>query len=101
MTSISSAHDRHPPATDPAIAKAITTVRRNAATFGARYPDDTTTDGRYEVRPAAGKETAGSTGWLSASSWVQILASVMRRTVAVGEGVGGAGAKAPVASIIR
>lgn len=64
MTSISSEHDRHPPVADPAVAKAITTVRRNAATFGARYPDDTTTADRYRLRPAAdGIPEGGNRGW--------------------------------------
>ena len=75
MTSISSAHDRIPPATDPAIARAITTVRRNADAFGERYPDDTTTDGRYPVRPAAGEvPEGGNRGWttsfVSGAQWL-------------------------------
>ena len=64
MTSTSSAHDRIPPAPDPAIDRALATVRRNVATFGARYPDDTTIAGRYALRPAAGDvPEGGNRGW--------------------------------------
>lgn len=64
MTSTSSAHDRISPAPDPAIDRALATVRRNAATFGGQFPDDTTTAGRYELRPAAGAiPEGGNRGW--------------------------------------
>ena len=64
MTSTPFVHDLVSPATEAAIARALTTVRRNAAAFGGRYPDDTTTGGRYEVRPAAGAiSEGGNRGW--------------------------------------
>jgi unsaturated chondroitin disaccharide hydrolase len=49
---------------DLATAAALATVRRNSTTFGAGYPDDTTTDGRYLPRPAAGGfPLGGNRGW--------------------------------------
>lgn len=36
-----------------ALARALAVVDENMATFGTRYPGDTTVDGRYEQRPAA------------------------------------------------
>ncbi|MET0956790.1 MAG: glycoside hydrolase family 88 protein [Cryobacterium sp.] len=49
---------------DTAIAAALQTVLRNSATFGAGYPDDTTTDGRYLPRPAVtGFPLGGNRGW--------------------------------------
>ena len=51
-------------AVDLATAAALDTVRRNSTTFGAGYPDDTTTDGRYLPRPAAGGfPLGGNRGW--------------------------------------
>ena len=47
-----------------AIADALATVRRNVDAFGSRYPDDTTTDGRYALRPAdRGIPLGGNRGW--------------------------------------
>jgi unsaturated chondroitin disaccharide hydrolase len=62
-----------PPATTAAvhvaIAAALDTVRRNVASFGDRYPDDTTTDGRYLLRPASGGiPLGGNRGWTT-SFW--------------------------------
>jgi len=50
---------------DPAIADALRTVRRNIDAFGtASYPDDTTADDRYPLRPAAGAFGPGANrGW--------------------------------------
>lgn len=49
---------------DDAIDAALSTIRRNIATFGAGYPDDTTTDDRYELRPAEGTiPLGGNRGW--------------------------------------
>ncbi len=51
-------------AADTAIAAALSTIRRNISTFGARYPDDTTTSDRYRLRPAAGGiGVGGNRGW--------------------------------------
>jgi unsaturated chondroitin disaccharide hydrolase len=51
-------------AVDLAIPAALATVRRNSSTFGTGYPDDTTTDGRYLSRPAAGAfPLGGNRGW--------------------------------------
>ncbi|WP_034622847.1 glycoside hydrolase family 88 protein [Cellulomonas sp. URHE0023] len=55
--------------TDGAIAAALHTVSANAATFGLRYPADTTTDGVYALRPATDEHPAGSNlGWTT-SFW--------------------------------
>jgi unsaturated chondroitin disaccharide hydrolase len=52
------------PAVDLALTAALATVRRNSATFGGGYPDDTTTDNRYLPRPAApGFPLGGNRGW--------------------------------------
>jgi unsaturated chondroitin disaccharide hydrolase len=52
-----------------AIDAALATVRSNIASFGALYPDDTTVDGRYELRPAAdGFPLGGNRGWTT-SFW--------------------------------
>ncbi|MFC8680678.1 glycoside hydrolase family 88 protein [Microbacterium ureisolvens] len=49
---------------DAAIAAAVSTVRRNIATFGPAYPDDTTVDDRYRQRPAhGGIPLGGNRGW--------------------------------------
>ena len=48
---------------------ALATVRRNIASFGDNYPDDTTTNDRYELRPAAGNfPLGGNRGWTT-SFW--------------------------------
>jgi unsaturated chondroitin disaccharide hydrolase len=50
--------------TTAAIAAALSTIRRNIATFGGSYPDDTTVDDRYELRPAfGGIPLGGNRGW--------------------------------------
>ncbi len=41
------------------ITAALSTIRRNIATFGGAYPDDTTVDDRYLQRPADGRHPAG------------------------------------------
>ena len=51
-------------AVDLALTAALSTVRRNSATFGSSYPDDTTLNGRYLPRPAApGFPLGGNRGW--------------------------------------
>ena len=54
MTSTPPAQGTSAVAIERAVAAALETVRRNIAAFGDSYPDDTTTDGRYPLRPAAG-----------------------------------------------
>ena len=52
-----------------AILPALATIRRNIAAFGAAYPDDTTSAGRYLVRPAGdGIAEGGNRGWTT-SFW--------------------------------
>ncbi|KQQ05533.1 MULTISPECIES: glycoside hydrolase family 88 protein [unclassified Rathayibacter] len=52
-----------------ALEAALHTVRRNMAAWGASYPDDTTVDGRYLPRPAAGGiAQGGNRGWTT-SFW--------------------------------
>lgn len=64
MTSTPPAQGISRTSTDTAIAAALTTIRRSISTFGARYPDDTTTSDRYLVRPAAdGIGLGGNRGW--------------------------------------
>lgn len=51
-------------AIDAAIDAALSTVRRNIATFGGAYPGDTTVDDRYELRAAEGSiPRGGNRGW--------------------------------------
>jgi unsaturated chondroitin disaccharide hydrolase len=52
-----------------AVADAVSTVRRNAAAFGDLYPDDTTRDGRYPLRPAAGRFAEGANRGWTTSFW--------------------------------
>jgi unsaturated chondroitin disaccharide hydrolase len=55
--------------TAPALAAALETVRRNIPAYGDAYPDDTTHDGRYPVRPASGRfPEGGNRGWTT-SFW--------------------------------
>ncbi|MEU1971571.1 glycoside hydrolase family 88 protein [Microbacterium sp. NPDC019599] len=55
--------------TEAALAAALWTVRRNIDVFGDRYPDDTTRDDRYPLRPAAGGfPEGGNRGWTT-SFW--------------------------------
>lgn len=50
--------------TDTAIAAALSTIRRNIAVLGAAFPDDTTIEGRYRLRPAdGGIGDGGNRGW--------------------------------------
>lgn len=54
---------------DRALSDALATVRRNIGVFGAAYPDDTTTDDRYPLRPATeGFAEGGNRGWTT-SFW--------------------------------
>jgi unsaturated chondroitin disaccharide hydrolase len=69
MTSTSPAEGKIPAETDRAIAAALATVRRNIAEFGDDYPDDTTRNGRYPVRPAEGEFAAGANRGWTASFW--------------------------------
>jgi len=47
-----------------ALSRALETVRRNIDTFADAYPDDTTLDGRYPLRPASGPfPEGGNRGW--------------------------------------
>lgn len=51
-------------ALERATADALSTVRRNIERFGAAFPDDTTADGRYPLRPAdRGIPLGGNRGW--------------------------------------
>ncbi|MBW9094785.1 glycoside hydrolase family 88 protein [Microbacterium jejuense] len=64
MTSTSPASGTRAPRVDDAIADALSTIRRNIAKFGPAYPDDTTVDDRYELRPAEGNiPLGGNRGW--------------------------------------
>ena len=55
--------------TDRAIAQVLDTVRANIRAFGLRYPDDTTRDDRYPLRPAApGFDEGENRGWTT-SFW--------------------------------
>ncbi|HKP07234.1 MAG TPA: glycoside hydrolase family 88 protein [Microbacterium sp.] len=64
MTSTSPAAGTTETTTEAAIAAALSTIRRNIATFGGSYPDDTTVDDRYELRPAfGGIPLGGNRGW--------------------------------------
>lgn len=68
MTSTLPAHNRSV-TLQRAIDAAVTTVRRNIAGFGTAYPDDTTRDGRYPVRPAEdGFAEGANRGWTT-SFW--------------------------------
>lgn len=54
---------------DRALADALSTVRRNIGAFGSAYPDDTTTDDRYLLRPAhKGFPVGANQGWTT-SFW--------------------------------
>ncbi len=55
--------------TDRALAQVFDTVRANIDAFGIRYPDDTTRDNRYPLRPAvAGFAEGENRGWTT-SFW--------------------------------
>lgn len=69
MTSTPPTQERTALAAEPALAGALSTVRRNIATFGDLYPDDTTRDDRYPLRPAEGIfPEGGNRGWTT-SFW--------------------------------
>ncbi|WP_345801384.1 glycoside hydrolase family 88 protein [Microbacterium sp. AZCO] len=69
MTTTPPTQERTAVAAEPALAGALATVRRNIAAFGDAYPDDTTTDGRYLLRPADGIfPEGGNRGWTT-SFW--------------------------------
>ncbi|GAA2009625.1 glycoside hydrolase family 88 protein [Microbacterium ulmi] len=69
MTSTHPAHTRET-STETAITAALSTVRRNIATFGESYPGDTTTGSRYLLRPAVdGFALGANRGWTT-SFWV-------------------------------
>lgn len=53
----------------PAIAQVLATIRANIDAFGPRYPDDTTRDNRYALRPAVpGFAEGANRGWTT-SFW--------------------------------
>ncbi|NYF12721.1 unsaturated chondroitin disaccharide hydrolase [Pseudoclavibacter sp. JAI123] len=52
-----------------ALAAATDTVRRNIEAFGAAYPDDTTSDNRYLLRPATDTFAAGANRGWTTSFW--------------------------------
>ncbi len=76
MTSLHRTGARTPAVTTPAPAvttaardAALETVRRNIALHGDLYPDDTTRENRYEIRPAIpGFEAGANRGWTT-SFW--------------------------------
>ncbi|MCJ1705779.1 MULTISPECIES: glycoside hydrolase family 88 protein [unclassified Rathayibacter] len=55
--------------TEQAVADALEVVRRMIGAFGSAYPDDTTTDGRYPIRPAAQGFAAGANRGWTTSFW--------------------------------
>ncbi len=60
-------------AADVAVSAALSTIRRNIATFGSAYPGDTTVDDRYLLRPAEGGiPLGGNRGWTT-SFWPGML----------------------------
>ncbi|WP_433132737.1 glycoside hydrolase family 88 protein [Micromonospora sp. CA-240977] len=62
-----------PEATAAAVAAAIRTVDANIATFGDRYPADTTDANRYPLRPpTAGQPEGANVGWTT-SFWPGML----------------------------
>src|SRR4051794_38462504 len=64
MTSTPPTQERTALTAEPALAGALSTVRRNIAAFGDLYPDDTTRDDRYPLRPAEGVfPEGGNRGW--------------------------------------
>jgi unsaturated chondroitin disaccharide hydrolase len=59
--------------TVPGLASALATVRDNVTAFGNYYPDDTTTNGFYPLRPASDAvPTGGNHGWTT-SFWSGML----------------------------
>lgn len=69
MNSLSPAWNQAGVDAGAAIDAALATIRRNIARFGDSYPDDTTRDDRYTLRPAAdGIPEGGNRGWTT-SFW--------------------------------
>jgi len=60
-------------ATGSAVAAALRTIDANIAEFGDRYPGDTTTHGRYGLRPAAGGLPEGANQGWTTSFWPGVL----------------------------
>jgi unsaturated chondroitin disaccharide hydrolase len=56
-------------ATRDAVAAALRTVDANTASWGDRYPDDTTTGGRYRLRPATADLPEGANRGWTTSFW--------------------------------
>jgi unsaturated chondroitin disaccharide hydrolase len=54
---------------DRALEDALSTVRRNIRTFDGAYPDDTTTDDRYPLRPAHKQFGVGANQGWTTSFW--------------------------------
>ncbi|WP_402469510.1 glycoside hydrolase family 88 protein [Isoptericola aurantiacus] len=52
-----------------AVEAAVATVRRNAAAFGARYPDSTTRENVYPLRPATAEFAEGANRDWTTSFW--------------------------------
>ena len=65
---------------DPALAAALVTVRRNIGAFGAAFPDDTTRDGRYPLRPAHERFAEGSNHGWTTSFWTGMRWLAWERT---------------------
>ncbi len=57
------------PTTTAALDAALSTVRRNISLHGDLYPDDTTTDDRYPIRPAVPGFAAGENRGWTTSFW--------------------------------
>lgn len=71
LSSLSDAGTAH----DPAVTAALATVRRTADAFAQQYPDDTTHDGRYLVRPAIegfaeGANQGWTTSFIPGAQWI-------------------------------
>lgn len=72
MTSTPPAQQNAALALDTAISAAVQTVRRNIELFGDRYPNDTTLNRRYPLRPAAGPFTEGANRGWTTSFWAGV-----------------------------
>lgn len=69
MTSTPPTQERTAVAAEPALAGALSIVRRNTGAFGDLYPDDTTRDDRYPLRPAHGAFAEGANRGWTTSFW--------------------------------